>query len=321
MGKKILNLISIILMLDPDSTRGQYTPLPLDSNHYWIQYDSKWAPPNPNPNLPINTLYRISLLKDSLINNTVYHKMGKKGPSKDGMNGGFILLNAAFLREDTASKKVYYFNFSDSSDILLYDFSKSTGDTIKGMAAWATQLSPFMPPALFDMVIINTTLVLTGDGTMRKKYSLQYSGTALQANDMIEGIGSSGGLLTPNYTSESEWTSLVCHGSFQPSQSIYHFGNTQNPLGQCDYLTGMPFLNAKEEDYAVYPNPTNGSLWIKSSGEAQLRILSISGQCVFTQKLEMGESEVELHSFPLGYYLFELRCGYKSRYTKVVKVE
>jgi len=321
MGNKVLSFIWIAFLINSRPVSGQYTPLPLDSNHYWIQYDSKWTPPNPNPNLATNTLYRISLLKDSVINNKVYHKMGRKGPSKDGINGGFVLLNSAFLREDTATAKVFFYNFSDSSDILLYDFSKFSGDTIQDVAVWATQMAPGTPILTVDLKITNTTTILAGDGSVRKKYSLEFAGTTLQANDMIEGIGSSGGLLTPNYISESEWTSLVCHGSFQPAQSIYHFANTQNPLTPCDYLTGMSVRNVKQENYTVFPNPASGSIWIKSRSEGQVRILNLTGQCVFAKKLELGLSEVGLHSYPLGYYLFEITGGEKAYYVKVLKTE
>lgn len=321
MSKTFLNALCFFLMLDQGLVFGQYIPLPLDSNHYWIQYDSKWAPPNPNPNLPINTLYRVTLIKDSLINNKVYHKMGRKGPSKDGINGGFLLLNSAFLWEDTVSQKVYFYNFSDGSDILLYDFSKSLGDTIKDLAALAIQTAPGTPILTVDLIVVNTTTVLVGDGSVRKKYSLQFAGTTIQANDMVEGIGSSGGLLTPNFTSESEWTSLVCHGTFQPAQSIYHFANAQNPLMSCDYLTSISFHNVEENGYKVFPNPTNGLIGIKSSRQEQVRILNLTGQCLIVHKLELGMFELDLNSYPLGYYLLEFTNGESTQYIKVLKTE
>ncbi|MFW5974921.1 MAG: T9SS type A sorting domain-containing protein [Bacteroidota bacterium] len=85
-----------------------------------------------------------------------------------------------YLREDTASQKVYYYESYEDEEGLLYDFSLSEGDTV-------VVQNYFLNPEETTMVCnaIDTTWI---DGEPRKVFSF-YSDT------WIEGIGSLHGLL------------------------------------------------------------------------------------------------------------------------------
>ena len=94
----------------------------------------------------------------------------------------------AYIREDSSARKVYLRTDLITSDSLLYDFSLEVGDTLKGYLG-ATAALPLA------VISIDSALV---DGTYHKRLNFDTSAVCLRFA-MIEGVGSTNGLLACDY--------------------------------------------------------------------------------------------------------------------------
>lgn len=94
----------------------------------------------------------------------------------------------AYIREDSSARKVYLRTDLITSDSLLYDFSLEVGDTLKGYLG----ASAALPLAVIS---IDSALV---DGAYHKRLNFDTSAVCLRFA-MIEGVGSTNGLLACDY--------------------------------------------------------------------------------------------------------------------------
>lgn len=101
-------LLSLILLsaLDVDGQKIRFT----DTSNIWYQSVHNWT---------YSTMGPIFYKGDSTIHSTTYQKL---------YNGGHFGNLHLLIREDSAAKKVYYWD--DTTERILYDFSLSIGDTI-----------------------------------------------------------------------------------------------------------------------------------------------------------------------------------------------
>src|SRR5688572_27665625 len=113
--------ILLLMLTYGERVVGQYQNM-LGTSNEWYQLfiGLGWS----STNLWKNT-------SDSVIRTHVY----KKIESFPLDSSGIIVTNyGGFIREDTAARKIYYINCNswgcDTLELLLYDFSKSIGDTI-----------------------------------------------------------------------------------------------------------------------------------------------------------------------------------------------
>lgn len=68
--------------------------------------------------------------------------------------------------------------------------------------------------------------------------------------------------------------------------------------------------SAKNEEFNVYPNPSNGIIYIQSSGNSVIKIYSSSGILIKSFKSENPLTRVDISSFPSGLYI--IKQQYKS---------
>lgn len=70
-----------------------------------------------------------------------------------------------------------------------------------------------------------------------------------------------------------------------------------NTLGTSDLL---------KSENAVFPNPTTGIFFVKSSSDAPLSVYSASGKLVKSQKIAKGQTSVDITNLPAGMYLVKI---------------
>ncbi len=128
--KKIKDIILILSILISYSIQAQqYYPFP-ENNAFWLV---SWGTPSESSD------YHYELTGDTLIGLFNYHKLESAGNtyySFDPNNPQFY--NNGYVgayRNDTLTKKVYYFPKDSINESLLYDFNMVTGDTIQGFMA------------------------------------------------------------------------------------------------------------------------------------------------------------------------------------------
>jgi len=105
------------------------------------------------------------------------------------------------LRQDTLLRHVYYLPSDSTTEYLLYDFSLSLGDTVKGYLSDATFSGCIAIVDSIDSVLI--------DGSYRRRIMTSGCGAA-SIIIFIEGIGSTYGLLEPFFTNMEATGTLIC---------------------------------------------------------------------------------------------------------------
>jgi hypothetical protein len=141
-----------------------------------------------------------------------------------------------FFRQDTALKRVYLYDQNANAEVLLYQFGLSAGDTLP------PSFSNYLYP---NVLVVRTDSIYLADGYHRRMI--------LNVNDMmqdsaaiIEGIGSTFGLLAPFVTAFENDDRLLCFSSM--TQTLYPDTNTF-----CDIA--LAIHSPEVLDVSVYPNP------------------------------------------------------------------
>lgn len=180
------NLLLVLLTLTAFSTSAQtsvYHPFP-DSNACW----------NVNMSQGMCFMggfssedYSLTFSGDTIIENQTYQKLVTPYV-QISITGGCTQQNfpgyQGAIRQDIINKKVFFVPPAQSSELLLYDFTMETGDTIKGYLATFNS-----PPD----VVAEIDSVLIGDN-YRKRWSINPCYDIY----LIEGVGSTFGLLKPS---------------------------------------------------------------------------------------------------------------------------
>ncbi|WGF93728.1 T9SS-dependent M36 family metallopeptidase [Aequorivita marisscotiae] len=89
-----------------------------------------------------------------------------------------------------------------------------------------------------------------------------------------------------------------------------------------DCILGTSDNGTLENNFIVYPNPSNGEITIKSRidvGETTVSIFDMNGRKVFTQQLELHTSaNVNASQLNAGIYLMQISSGDRSQTTKLI---
>jgi len=156
-------------------------------------------------------------------------------------------LYAGALRQDNTNRKVYFLPPNNTQELLLYDFTMTVGDTLKGYLASSLT---------YKVVSINT---FVGGGLVRKQLNLVMSGCPSDTLRFIEGIGSSYGLLygpTP-CIADVDRNSLLC-------MSVGNIPQYQLPnISNCALITTNKTI-ISAPTFSLYPNPAEEYFQIES---------------------------------------------------------
>ncbi|AFL80535.1 fungalysin family metallopeptidase (M36) [Aequorivita sublithincola DSM 14238] len=89
-----------------------------------------------------------------------------------------------------------------------------------------------------------------------------------------------------------------------------------------DCIVGVSEFGNLENNFIVYPNPSNGAITIKSRsdvGEATIAIFDMNGRKVFNQKVELQESAtINASGLTSGIYLMQINSADRSQTTKLI---
>jgi hypothetical protein len=224
-------IVFMLLVLSIGINAQKYIPFPTENAQWNVFYASSWE------GSPMDTvLLRYSLLGDTIINNIQYKKLCRN----IGTDTQPIYRGIGGLREQ--DKRIYYVGESSyqfyNHENLLYDFSKSLGDTV-----WVDEWRPEKEFRLISYIINKIDSIKIGT-EYRKRYNDRF----------IEGIGDVvGGLLrviTPIPTCidcQQEWE-FVCFS--QNGESVY-----KNPA-----FVGCNSTR-KWSDIPYVPFPTENAQW------------------------------------------------------------
>lgn len=277
MRKQLLIIFFFVYSTGVEAQSWVYHPFPTDSaiwtnaSGYWV-YPTGWPVvtwPAPYVQYGPPTRYCMSSL-DTIIGTNNYSKL-------DSCGGNY----AGALRDDGIGK--IYFVPSDSlNELLIYDFTVQTGDTVS-----VYDNIGFWNISTYEFIIVDSVLI---NGSYRKQIKLGGNPAS-----WIEGIGCTQGLFREGWGNVSGWyVNLEC---------MSHKDTTLYPafsVGPCSLTSGMDEIK-ESQNFILYPNPTNGLFQIKTEQE----INSIEVSDVFGRRMlysENNQTEINISNFTNGIY-------------------
>ena len=216
------------------------------------------------------------------------------------------------IRED-AMKRVYVMTPNNTSEMLLYDFNLSVGDTI------TSNFIVGFPDAHFTVGSIDSVLVTNN---YHKRYHIiaPTSSSYISQNGfnnlmLIEGIGSSLGLFQfrndPNYNNIHE---LVC---------FKRDGVSLHPTGySCDVIFNVGVEENSFDQPLLYPNPTTNTLYLnldKNYSNLLINIYSLDGKLIEAIKKENTNDAIFELTRDKGVYFIEIFTDGHRSLQKVIK--
>lgn len=91
-------------------------------------------------------------------------------------------------------------------------------------------------------------------------------------------------------------------------------------LANCTSLSVDEF---NENDYLIYPNPTNNNVFIKTNknfGKVVLTLTDINGRQVYSKQVDLfGEVEINMHLFQSGIYVLNIKGEFINSNSKIIK--
>jgi hypothetical protein len=288
--KIMKKLLLIILIILPTFIKAQqYIPFP-DSNAVWGEYEAYMGTCFP-------CKYQYRMLGDTIINSVQYNKIYFQNDSLSNFT------NAAYfggMREQT--KKIYFRSYYCNNEILLYDFTKSIGDTLKNLHCGPDFCDTIVP----NYGIISNIDSILIDGNYRKEFHItDQLGEAYY--NWIEGIGNVFGLfspMVPGSTCICYWD-LVC---FQQNDSVKYL----NPKYTTCYpvTTGISNYVSIGYSVSVLPNPFSSYTILRTDkilNDANLIIYNSFGQTVKQIKNISGQTfTLQRDNLSSGLYFLQL---------------
>jgi hypothetical protein len=283
----ILSLLGLAAFNPCQAQTDTILPL-LENNKIWSVCEGFMYGPN----------YQFSLLigqTDSIIGN--YHY--KPVIQFPGRMYPYDTIVAGWIREDSMDRVYFldrnyngfnaYCSYNDSVENLLYDFSLKVGDTLKYNVSYYNVISNI------DSIVVK--------GVKRKEWVKSWGGFGecnFGFDTIIEGIGSSKGLLYPRWN-EFEWEyQLMC--VVKDSSQIY-----RDTLCTCSLISGLTKVD--NNAFKIYPNPTDNYVIVETDETAisgMLQITDATGREVFKSQIVNRKSQIQTSSLTGGIYFVKV---------------
>jgi hypothetical protein len=250
--------------------------------------------------------YRYYIHGDSICNSTLYKKLYYG--SNDIFDSTIYSPNdlRGLFRLD--SNKVYYknlnqsfeeFGFIDTSEVLLYDFSLTIGDSIMNYNNGTDQ--NYIAVTTIDTIIIN--------GEILRQWHFN-TGFVLPLV-WIEGIGSNIGFFNYFLFFETGLTLACFHELSQDYVVNLAIGSSCETVG----------INSLEQktNMSIYPNPTNDYLSISTSTKSEIEISNIEGQIIKRLKIKDNKTDIDISDFSSGVYIIRVQTDRGIMTKKFIK--
>lgn len=265
MKNYLLSLIFVLFFCNAKAQTNVYHPFP-DSSANW-----NFTVQNVCWGILGNSLYQhqmsIELGPDTIINLTTYHSLHipayivNAGPNCFNPPPGNYILPGKYvgaIRNDHNAKRTYIIPEQSSIEQLLYDFNWQVGDTITGYLD--------SPIAAFEDTVISIDSVLVGSSYRKRWFIDPYYQVYL-----IEGIGSTYGLINPIPAGISDNDDYVLNCYNQDNVPLYPSGSSG-----CPVLTDIEEQAEHEMQLVVYPNPAEDFLYLQLPFDCMNQILEVS---------------------------------------------
>jgi len=317
--KKISTLTLLVVAAFLVSAQS-YRPFP-DSGYFWNEEHGTLQGAACNGGLTFeyhNCLSSIYFGLDTTINAVVYHRLYNQqacswqaimSPGPPCLSSGNYIIAenlVACFRQDTSLRQVFIYDFWSSSDMLLYDFSLSAGDTL---------LQAYNNPNYPDVQVTRIDSILLADG-YHKQFILNLPLLSGDSISIIEGVGSSIGLLEELHTQFENNDVLLCLAN--AVQTIYPDTGTS-----CNIVSGIPAVEVRPL-VELFPNPFQDYLYVSfaySMKNVSIRIYQADGRLILNKKMDPDDSRIYLPGLSGGIYFVVFDADQGSTIQKLIRLE
>lgn len=248
----------------------------------------------------------LSVSGDTLIYNVVYKKLDYY--SLFLPNNPFFQGLESYLREDTASGKVWYMNEYGLVEKLIIDLNLVLGDSFN-ISGFTSEF----------YVVVDSVYFFGNKKHIRFDYPLLHNMN--EKFEMIEGIGTNMGIAYKESDWFVPWPYLLCHhkdfiNQYQNSHPLYS--------GFCNNFTGISNLPTYELLF-IHPNPTKDNIYFSTEyfkKDININLFNSLGKKVKEEKQRVGikgETSFSLQGLPPGLYLLTVEDGSNRYSSKIIK--
>jgi hypothetical protein len=276
-----------------------YIPITQTDNQWKVKYQVPFMVPEPCLNATISHIY--SLGESVSMDGNTYLEVFKKYEEGAIETYAHLMSNCpeeavfhsdlenitelentlvGLIRDDEASKKVYFIQNGHSDESLLYDFDFPLGNT-----AESGHLIQMTEVTAFNIQTIEK----------REFYQAEFMDLA------FEGVGNAGDLLQKKY-----YLTGLEHGGFKLEG--FSIDN-----GQTFYRITNEIMNTNDQmdqnDIQIYPNPSKDIVYIKSHQQIQaISVYDLNGKRL---SIHQNADKVQINHLPKGNYILivELKTG------------
>ena len=296
-----------------------------DSGSVW-RYETQWG------GQPYDHIYLelSSIKEDTSFNGHIYSKLEVLTQMitcvlitpYESWQAGDVYSTTFFIRED--SMKHTYIANGLGWEELFYDFSLNAGDTLP--------LSFINSDYLNFVYSIDSILI---GSEYRTRYNIKNFEPGYFDADpfvsIIEGIGSTYGLLYPLWPPFETYNKLICYsdiyGSTQFADPLLTINYLDDNTDDCDLI--YVDINSPVtllDDINIYPNPISTTFSMQYSGNKQgagkIKILNINSQVVIENEIQIYPNvkiTADISDIPDGLYLVILETENINYSSKIIK--
>jgi hypothetical protein len=207
-------------------------------------------------------------------------------------------IDTFYIRQDTATRKVWLYNQSTNSDTIFLDFDLNVGDTIDARKAyWASQWTAT------DTFIVSSIDSMLIDGQYRTKYNYPPVGNTWCNNSIIEGIGPLHGFFYGANNCFEHENSLVVFSQNDRIVLSSYSDTTYAKNYYChDFTTDITEPN--HYSFSISPNPTHNQLNVECNLQnAKLKIYDVMGREVYATTLNSKHQTLNPSLSPAIYFV------------------
>ncbi|MFZ4522986.1 MAG: T9SS type A sorting domain-containing protein [Bacteroidales bacterium] len=251
--------------------------------------------------------YQNFITGDTAFNELIYKKIQRTGVQYAQDPFGFCtnFVTSYFnyymgaYRNDSVNKKVYFVPANALNPTILYDFNLNLFDSLPVTYLFDT-ISGFSYVSSIDSLLIGNEY--------HKRFRISSDNGSIDYVSLIEGIGSSSGLLGSLVYPFEFGSTLHCF--IQNGITVY-----PNASYQCDLVTEIDDKTKKDLSFQISPNPIsdNGQVLFNSNIiNIDLLIFNILGIERFRFNNLKNESKINLSSLQPGIYVYHIVQNQKS---------
>ncbi len=327
MNKIFLFLIILATCFTGQAQEYKYIAFP-DSNAVWSTTIPGGQQDASNNYACIRIYCKYAIFnEDTVINNITYHKLYRNKNTSTITRENSVCIGG--IREDSLKRVLvsssvfndstlflFYKDYSNYKEVVLYDFSKNIGDTIF--------TSEYGDSVIYNL-IINDYAVITKidtiviDGTARKAFYV--NNEHLKGQGFIEGVGGDFGLIFP-------WGPLcTCECSCCGALLCLHQNNSLIVSNSPDGCVPQFVIDGVEKlqnpRIKVFPNPAlNGAVNFENIDFEMLEIFNATGTLVFRNSISGLKSyRLNTSGFQKGIYLYRLTSGKQKTTTGKIIIQ